>query len=186
MTETPSYSVIRKEKEFELREYPAYIKAEVDVTETSFKRAIYKGFNFLAGYIFGNNIKTEKIAMTTPVQVSESQKIAMTTPVTISGDGSYTMAFIMPAEYSLETLPVPKDSAIRLTSVPKHRMAVIRFNGFFPEARIRKGKQQLREWVEKEGLKTEGDFIVAGYNPPWVPGFLARNEVMIMVKSGDA
>ena len=72
MTETPSYSVIRKENEFELREYPAYIKAEVDVTETSFKRAIYKGFNVLAGYIFGDNIKTEKIAMTTPVQVSES------------------------------------------------------------------------------------------------------------------
>lgn len=186
MTETPSYSVIRKENEFELREYPAYIKAEVDVTETSFKRAIYKGFNVLAGYIFGNNIKTEKIAMTSPVQVSESQQIAMTTPVTISGNGSYTMSFIMPAEYTLETLPIPKDKAIRFTSVPRHRMAVIRFNGFFPEARIRKGEQRLREWVEKEGLKPEGDFIVAGYNPPWVPGFLARNEVMIMIKSGNA
>ncbi len=36
MTETPSYSVIRKEKDVELRLYPAYIKAEVSIVETSY------------------------------------------------------------------------------------------------------------------------------------------------------
>jgi effector-binding domain-containing protein len=183
MTETPNYSVIRKEKDIELRQYPAHIKAEVDITETTYKKALYKGFNVLAGYIFGNNIKAEKIAMTTPVQVSQSQKIAMTKPVTITGDGNYTMAFIMPSEYTLETLPIPKEDGIRFTSIPQHTMAAIRFSGFFQEAKIKKSKQRLREWIEKEELETEGDVIVAGYNPPWVPGFLARNEVMIMIKA---
>jgi hypothetical protein len=31
MTETPSYFVIRKENDIELRHYPAYIKAEVSI-----------------------------------------------------------------------------------------------------------------------------------------------------------
>ncbi|MBW6474387.1 MAG: heme-binding protein [Anaerolineaceae bacterium] len=182
MTETPDYSVIRKENDIELRLYPAYIKAEVTVNETSYRKAVFKGFNTLADYIFGNNIKTEKIAMTTPVQVSQSQKIAMTKPVTVSGDGNYTVAFIMPSEFTLDTLPKPKNSAVQFTSVPPLTMAAIRYSGYFQGAKISKAKQRLHLWLEKEGLESEGDYIVAGYNPPWVPGFLTRNEVMIMIK----
>ena len=103
----------------------------------------------------------------------------MTKPVTITGDGSYTVAFSMPAEYTLDTLPVPADDAIRFTRIPPHTMAVVRFSGFYQEARTRKAKDRLMAWLGKTKLETQGDFIVAGYNPPWVPGFLARNEVMI-------
>jgi hypothetical protein len=39
--------------------------------------------------------------------------------------------------------------------------------------------------LEKEGIETSGDFIVAGYNPPWVPWFLARNEIMVEIKMID-
>ena len=60
MTETPRYTVIQKENKFELRHYSAYIKAEVDVTETTYRKAIFKGFSILAGYIFGNNTTTAK------------------------------------------------------------------------------------------------------------------------------
>jgi hypothetical protein len=34
MAETPKYSVIRKHNEIEIRQYPAYIQAEVVVDET--------------------------------------------------------------------------------------------------------------------------------------------------------
>ena len=70
--------------------------------------------------------------MTTPVQVSQSQKIAMNTPVTVTGSDRFTVAFIMPSEYSLETLPLPKDNNIHFTLIPAHTMAVIRFFGLFP------------------------------------------------------
>jgi hypothetical protein len=183
MTETPSYSVIRKEKDIELRLYPAYIKAEVTIVDTSYRKAVFKGFNILADYIFGNNIKTEKIAMTSPVQVSQSQKIAMTKPVTISGDGNYIVAFIMPSEFTLDSLPKPKNEAVQFDCVPSNTMAVIRYSGYFQGAKINKAKQHLNTWLEKEGFETDGDFIVAGYNPPWIPWFLARNEVMIMIKT---
>jgi hypothetical protein len=185
MTETPDYSVIRKTKDVELRLYPAYIKAEVSIVDTNYRNAVFKGFTLLANYIFGNNIKTEKIAMTTPVQISQSQKIAMTKPVTVSGDGNYTVAFIMPSEFTLDTLPIPRNDAVQFSSISSQTMAAIRLSGYFQERGINKAKQRLSAWLDKEGLEPEGDFIVAGYNPPWVPGFLARNEVMIVIKTGE-
>jgi effector-binding domain-containing protein len=182
MTESPKYSVIKQQKEIELRQYPQTIQAEVSITDKNYKAAIEKGFGYLAGYIFGNNIARQKIEMTTPVQVSQSQKIAMTTPVTVTGNDRFTVAFIMPSAHTLETLPIPKDNHVHLALVPAHTMAAIRFSGYFQQDSIQKNKERLQRWLEEEGLETEGDFIVAGYNPPWVPGFLARNEVMIKVK----
>ena len=183
MTETPSYTIIKKQGDIELRRYPAYIKAEVEVHDTSYRNAILRGFRVLADFIFGENIKTEKIAMTSPVQVSESEKIAMTTPVTISGEGTYTVAFIMPSEYTLESLPKPKNTAISFTKVDVQTMASINFSGFYRENQVEKAKKQLQTWMEAHKIEAAGDFIVAGYDPPWVPWFLARNEVMIPIKT---
>ena len=183
MAETPKYSVIRKHNEIEIRQYPAYLQAEVVVEERQYRSAIEKGFEVLAGFIFGNNVSKQKIEMTTPVQASRSEKIAMTTPVTVTGESNFTVAFIMPAEYTLETLPQPRDSRVHINQVPPRTLAAIRFSGFFRQEMIQKNKQRLSAWLQEQGLETEGDFIVAGYNPPWVPGFLARNEVMVQVKT---
>jgi SOUL heme-binding protein len=183
MTETPQYSIIKKQNEIEIRRYPAYIQAEVSVDEKRYKSAIEKGFGVLAGYIFGNNNSKQKIDMTTPVQASQSEKIAMTTPVTVTGESSFTVAFIMPSAHTLETLPQPKDSRIRFRLIPARSLAAIRFSGFFRQEKIQKNKQRLGQWLQEQGIETEGDFIVAGYNPPWVPGFLARNEVLIQIKT---
>jgi effector-binding domain-containing protein len=184
MTETPKYSIIQKHNEIEIRQYPATIQAEVVVDEKQYQSAIEKGFNVLAGYIFGNNVSKQKIEMTTPVQASRSEKIAMTTPVTVTGESSFTVAFIMPSAYTLETLPQPKDSRVHFKQLPARTLAAIRFSGYFRQELIQKNKQRLGDWLHEQGSETEGDFIVAGYNPPWVPGFLARNEVMIQVKNG--
>ena len=183
MAETPKYSISKKQNEIEIRQYPGYIQAEVTVEDKNYKSAIEKGFNLLAGYIFGNNISRQKIEMTTPVQASQSEKIAMTTPVTVTGTHNFTVAFIMPAEYTMEKLPQPKDTRVHFTHIPARSMAAIRFKGYFQSKAIQKNKQHLSQWLQEQGIETEGDFIVAGYNPPWVPGFLARNEVMIQIKT---
>ena len=183
MTETPKYSIIKKQKQIELRLYPDYIRAEVNVFEKNYKSAIEKGFNMLAGYIFGKNISKEKIEMTAPVQTSQSQKIAMTAPVTVTGDGQFTVAFIMPGKFNLETLPVPLDQSIHFTVVPAGQMAAIRFTGFFNQNKIAENKTRLSRWLEEEKIKTEGDFIIAGYDPPWIPWFIARNEILINIQT---
>jgi hypothetical protein len=182
MTETPKYTVIKKQGDIELRSYPAYIKAEVNVADTSYRNAIFQGFRILADFIFGNNVKTTKIAMTSPVQVVESEKIAMTSPVTISGEDSYTVAFIMPSEYTLETLPQPKNLAISFIKVEARTLASMNFSGFYRENQAEKAKRQLQDWLEAQAYKADGDFIIASYDPPWVPWFLARNEVMVPIK----
>lgn len=183
MTETPKYSVIKKQNEIEIRQYSGYIQAEVVIVEKHYKSAIEKGFNVLAGYIFGNNFSKQRIEMTAPVQAYQSERIAMTTPVTVTGEDRFTVAFIMPSEYTLETLPQPGDNRILFQTIPAHQMATIRFSGYFKQNSIQKNKERLSHWLEEQGIETEGDFIVAGYNPPWIPGFLARNEVLIKIKS---
>jgi len=182
MTDTPNYSVIRKDGTIELRQYPAYIKAEVEIKDSSYREAIYKGFRVLADYIYGNNLGNKNIEMTSPVQVSEGEKIAMTKPVTISGDGTYSVAFIMPSEYTMATLPQPKNPAISLSKVEPKIMASISFSGFYRAGQVEQAKERLKVWLDKSKIESEGAFIAAGYNPPWVPWFLTRNEVMIPVK----
>lgn len=186
MTESPKYSILRKQNDMEIRHYAGYIKAEVVVSGRDYRSAVENGFSLLAAYIFGNNTARQKIEMTIPVQAARSQKIAMTSPVTVSGSGSYTVAFIMPSEFTLDSLPVPKDGRVHLTQIPDHQMAAVRFSGYFNADSIQKNKQRLSQWLEELGLETEGEFIVAGYNPPWVPGFLARNEVMMQIKNALA
>ena len=137
MTESPKYSVIEKQREFELRQYPGYIQAEVEIIGNNYKSAIEKGFNILAGYIFGKNVSRQKMEMTSPVQASQSQKIAMTTPVTVSGDDNFRVAFIMPSNYTLDTLPIPKDDRINFKLIPAHQMAAVRFSGYFQQNKIR-------------------------------------------------
>jgi len=182
MTETPAYTIIKKDNSIELREYAEYIKAEVEIVDTTYRKAVYKGFSVLAGYIFGDNVTSKNLAMTSPVQVASSQKIAMTSPVTVSGAGSYTVAFVMPSEFTLKTLPEPKNPTITFNKVDSQVTAAIRFSGYFNERKVRKAKHHLRDWLKEENLEAEGEFLVARYDPPWVPWFLARNEVMIGVK----
>ena len=180
MTESPKYELIRKDNNIEIRRYAPYIKAEVDVSGTNYRNAIEKGFTVLAGYIFGNNQSRQNVEMTSPVQAS--QKIAMTTPVTVTGDEKFVVAFIMPSKFTLETLPVPNDKRIRLIAIPEQLMAVIRFSGYFNQKSIEKHKKELEQFLLDKSMETEGDFIIAGYNPPWVPGIFARNEIMIPIR----
>ena len=121
--------------------------------------------------------------MTSPVQASQSEKIAMTTPVTVTGESSFTVAFIMPSSYTLGTLPQPKDGRVHFRLVPSRTLAAIRFSGYFQQDTIDKNKQSLNRWLQEQGFETEGDHIVAGYTPPWVPGFLARNEILVSIKT---
>jgi len=103
----------------------------------NYRNAIERGFNVLANFIFGNNTSRQKIEMTTPVQARPAEKIAMTTPVTVTMSGQYVVAFIMPASYTLDTLPLPTDPRIRFSAVPEHTAAAIHFNGYFNQQKNR-------------------------------------------------
>ncbi len=186
--ETANYTVLESKSGYELRLYPSHIVAQTVVTGT-YSEALSEGFRIIAGYIFGGNKKKESIAMTAPVteqmieQKSVSESIAMTSPVMASVDGeSHTIAFGMPKSYTLETLPVPNDSRISIVTIPEKKLAVLRFSWMRNAARVQTKKSELLASLKKDGVTTLGEVQYAGYNAPWTPLWMTRNEMMVEVK----
>jgi hypothetical protein len=178
--EEPKFTVVRREGDIEIRDYPALVAAEVTVTGDQ-KVAVSKGFRLLAGYIFGANTRRQKIAMTAPVvQQHTGEHIAMTAPVMQTpSDGAWVVRFTMPAHYTLATLPKPDDPRVTLRPVAPARFAVIRFSGFVGKANVDQNTAALLAFVNAHGLHAVGPAAIAQYNPPWTLWFLRRNEVMI-------
>jgi hypothetical protein len=177
-TEQPKYSVEARSGDFEVRLYAPTIVAEVTVGGTR-DAAVNEGFRILAGYIFGGNEPSAKIAMTAPVTQQQGEKIAMTAPVTQSeAGGGWIVRFTMPASWTLQTLPKPKDGRIRLVPVPERRMAAVRFSGLRTDARLASEAERLGEFVRSRKLQPQGPVVYAYYDPPWTLPFLRRNEVL--------
>lgn len=182
--EEASYTVVDKENDFEIRDYAPYVLAET-VVEGDLEEAGDKAFNRLFRYISGANRSREKIAMTAPVsQQPKGEKIKMTAPVGQQRvQEGWAVSFMMPATYTLETLPEPEDPAITLRQVSAHRMAAVRYSGFWSEKGYLRSKLELESWIQERGLEIVGDPVWARYNPPFMPWFLRRNEVLIPVEA---
>ena len=82
--------------------------------EDDFEEAGNEAHRPLFDYISGENKAQQSIEMTVPVNqtpAEKSEKIEMTAPVNQkpAGQGKYAVQFVMPARYTLETLPEPLD-----------------------------------------------------------------------------
>ena len=171
MTETIPYEVTGTTGEIEFRKYPALVLATVDSAEDD------SGFNLLFAYITGKNAAKNTLPMTAPVITSA--KIPMTAPVVSDGT---TMSFVMPAGKTLDEIPEPLDSQVRIVPVPEREVAVITFKGKTHEKDVREEEALLRKGLEDAGIEAEGEVFLMWYNPPWMPGFLRHNEVGIAIK----
>lgn len=193
---TPEYTVVEKSEGYEIRSYKPYLTAQVEVSGT-YDEAINKGFRILADYIFGNNTKQTGIAMTAPVTEAESKKIAMTAPVVEkesevlsmtapvveTGDNKKRIiSFVMPFEYTLETLPKPNNPEVKIVPQEARKVAVLRFSWFRNAQRVADKKQELSKFLERDSIKPKGSPEYAGYNAPFTAPWLYRNEVMIEIE----
>ena len=195
-----SYTVVEKQDEYEIRSYDSYIAAEASL-DGNYKGVQRDLFRILAGYIFGKNTAGASIEMTAPVVLNpndqdstvqsgaddaeDSVRIAMTAPVTMKrpDNNSWTMAFSMPSEYTMKTLPKPDDKRVKLVQIPKRTVAVIRFSGRYGDEETRAEKTRaLQHWLaNSKGYRQKGAPYFAGYDPPFTLPFLRRNEVLIEV-----
>lgn len=182
-TEEAKYTVAIKEEAFELRDYQPHILAEI-VVDGSIDDASSKAFGSLFGYISGKNKSRNKVAMTAPVsQAPATEKIPMTAPVGQQSVGKkWAVSFMMPASYTMETLPKPDDPEVKLRAVPARRIAAIRYSGLWSEKRYLEHKLQLETWIRKNKLKASGEASWARYDPPFKPWFMRRNEILIPVE----
>ncbi len=179
--EQAKYSVIETHGIIEIRDYAPMIVAEAEVTGER-KEAINQGFRIIADYIFGNNAPAQKVAMTAPVTQAASEKIAMTAPVTQQGDGStWSVRFVMPASYTMESLPKPNNDAVKLKEIEGKRFAVIRFSGIAGQESLKKHEEELSAFIQSNNLTPQSTPTYAFFNPPWTLPFLRRNEVMVEI-----
>jgi hypothetical protein len=165
----------------EIREYAPYIVAEVAV-DGDLESAGNRGFKVLAGYIFGANKESSRIATTGAVTHSSAPgktKIAMTSPVTQQrGAGGFVIQFMMPSDYTLGTLPVPNDDRIELKEVPARQMAAIRYSGRWSKRSYQANLERLFDQLHSAGLRPTGEPVWARYDPPFKPWFMRRNEIL--------
>lgn len=184
--EQAKYTVVKNTNSYEIREYPAHIVAQTKVKGT-FGESMNSGFSILAGYIFGSNTKKESISMTAPVlaqkETKASENISMTAPVIATTEGDYQLiSFVMPSSYTLETLPTPNDSRVKLVTIPAKKYAVMGFSWYRSDSRIKTMQEKLLNALAQDGVETVGEPSYAGYNAPWTPPWMTRNEVLIEIK----
>ena len=183
--EKPSFRVLEQDGAFELREYAPHLLAETRV-EADFERAGNVAFQRLFRYISGENTAQQKIAMTAPVTQTSAavsgEKIAMTAPVAQQADGAgYRVAFVVPSKYTLDSVPQPRDPSVQIRAVPAQLVASWRYSGRWTTTNYQQHLAELRSAIAARGLKETGEPILARYDPPFMPSFLRRNEVLIPV-----
>ena len=166
--ETYHYSVVKKYKSFEIRNYEATLFTSVQMNGNKYKQSSSKGFSILAGYIFGENQKNEKIAMTSPVSMSL--------------DDSTTMMFMVPKKFNKETLPKPNEPKIEFREEPAKTVAAITFGGWVNDEKIAEYKQKLIAALNVEGIKHNNRFYFLGYNPPFEV-FNRKNEIIVELEN---
>ncbi|MFM2024944.1 MAG: hypothetical protein RLZZ56_957 [Actinomycetota bacterium] len=168
--EKPEYRVVRSEHGIEVRDYDEYWVAECHVkNESDLSMASSMAFRRLFNYISGENSANQKIEMTSPVQQT-------------AAEAGWLISFVVPRDVSLGTIPAPKNSSISIRKVPAGRYAALVYSGSWSDEKLESKSQDLLSAVGKLGLVTDGPVCSARYNPPFMPAFLRRNEVLVRLK----
>jgi hypothetical protein len=167
--EQPVYTLEGERDGIEFRRYDSYLVAETWVQDTAdYNVAANEGFNRLFRYISGGNQPADKIAMTAPVQQS-------------AREGGWLVSFMVPSRYSLADAPQPADPRVRLREVRGDLVAVLRFSGRWTADNIASHRAELLRRLEALGIAVNGTPSSAAYNPPFLPPFLRRNEILVPV-----
>jgi hypothetical protein len=173
MAKTPQqpYKELVTKGDLEFRYYPEAVLASVTNNDGTYKGSANKNFRVLAGYIFGGNQSSNKIAMTAPVHMEMN-------------NGKSTMSFVMPEGYSLDNLPKPSSGAVQLHKSAEEYVAVIRFGGWASDEKIESKKNELYKQLSNLGIPHQNNFRFLGYNAPW-DIFFRRNEIIVSINKND-
>jgi hypothetical protein len=122
--------------------------------------------------------------MTAPViQTAAPVRLEMTAPVTQSAVAGGTLVqFVLPKDITLATAPEPIDERVHLREVPATTWAVIRYSGGWSQSNYEEHLTQLRALLGTVGIATQGEPVLARYDPPFMPSFLRRNEIWLEVR----
>lgn len=164
--ESPVYTVEQELAGAEIRLYAPQIVAIVSV-DGDRRGALNRGFRVLANYIFGGNEAGASIAMTSPV--TQAAPDAAGEP--------WTVTFMVPRAWSMETLPRPRNAAVRFEESPARRMLALTFSGRTTAQALDRRTRELREIADRNGLSLAGPPEYLYYDDPFTLPWQRRNEV---------
>jgi methionine-S-sulfoxide reductase len=157
------YDVVKVIGQVEIRSYKKMIYASYTPNDEEDKES---SFRLIANYIFGGNANDEQIAMTSPVVIKPYN--------------NYEMAFIMPNNHTINSLPEPSNDKINLYEVPSSIKAAITYSGYTDSTKETKMKMLLIKELTKYNIDFDNDFEVFVYDAPYK--FInRRNEIVVSV-----
>jgi len=170
--EEPQYELLSEYEGFEIRRYSESVQARL-LTPSSGWSGSSGGFRRIAGYIFGGNETNQRIAMTAPVQMWDT-------------DSGSMMSFTMPSKYSIKDLPSPIDKGVEIVKVDEYVVAVLPFSGLSGTSKARRLMAKLETLIQASGLTAKGAPVLAVYdNPGTTLPFMRRNEIHLPLKWTD-
>jgi len=169
MTERQKFTRIQDFGKFELRVYEPCVLAQISMP-ADYQSATSGAFRYLFNYISKGNATSSPIAMTAPV-------IASTTG-DLSSD-QWNISFVMPAGSSMADLPIPNDSQVVLREVPQEECLALSFKGRATENLCTKKEAELRALAKVANIKVSAETRICRFDPPFKPGFLMYNEIVI-------
>ena len=158
--ETQKYEVVKQIENIEIRFYPPSLMAKVNSGG---------GFSKLFQYISGKNDKNQKIAMTTPVHMTNE-------------NNKSTMEFVLPSKYTLDNIAIPNDKNIEVYNSKPGYYAAITYGGYSNSEKVKKNHYNLLNKLKTENFKVLNDKpVVLSYNSPYKV-FNRRNEVLVEIE----
>ena len=172
MTQRQEFRLLEKYKDFELREYLPCVLAEVRVS-ADYSSASSAAFSYLFEYISKGNRAQEAIAMTAPVIAAQRGDKA--------SDNEWFVSFVMPSGSRFGHLPQPNDPQVTLREIESETCVAKSFHGRATAELSKKKTNELRIAAGKANLKLSDETRICRFDPPFKPGFLHYNEIVIPI-----
>ena len=168
------FRVIQSYGDFEVREYFPCVIAEVRVF-ANFSESSSSAFSILFNYISKGNKSSEKIAMTAPVITAQNEASAE--------PAGWHVSFVMPSGSRFDQMPQPNNSQVRLRELDTERCLAKSFRGRATDGLSQKIAQELRTSAAKSGISLSKETRICRFDPPFKPGILHYNEIVIPVSA---
>jgi len=172
MTQRQEFRTIQTFSDFEVREYKPCVLAEVKVS-AQYSTASSSAFAYLFKYISKGNKESQQIAMTAPVIAAQK------------ADGSesddWYVSFVMPSGSTFGRLPHPNDPRVVLRDLDAETCIALSFRGKATEELSEKKVKELRAAAARENIAVSGETRICRFDPPFKPGFLQYNEIVIPI-----
>lgn len=172
MTQRQEYRVLRRYKDFEVREYLPCVLAEVRVS-AEYSEAGGAAFSRLFQYISKGNKNSEKIAMTAPVIATQKDNS--------TSSNEWFVSFVMPSGSTFGHLPHPNDPQVVLRDLGSEVCIALSFKGKADKRLSDQKIRELREAAIKENISMSDESRICRFDPPFKPGFLQYNEIVIPI-----